>query len=112
MDGVEAILVVAGSVWLLGWAQRWLTSRRVRLTRVARSAYAAYLLQVPVLIGLEVAARSFDWPALVKAVVVADSRGHRILRAGLAPMIQRRTDSPVTPDRQLRLLTGLVVLAE
>jgi peptidoglycan/LPS O-acetylase OafA/YrhL len=38
---------------------------------VARSAYAAYLLQVPVLIGLEVAARSFDWPAVVKAVVVA-----------------------------------------
>jgi peptidoglycan/LPS O-acetylase OafA/YrhL len=71
LDGVEAVLVVAGSVWLLGWAQRWLTSRRVRLTSVARSAYAAYLLQVPVLIGLEVAARSFDWPAVVKAVVVA-----------------------------------------
>ena len=38
---------------------------------MARTAYPAYLLQVPVLIGLEVAARSFDWPALVKAVVVA-----------------------------------------
>jgi hypothetical protein len=71
LDGLEATLVVAGSVWLLGWAQRWLTSRRVRLTRVARSAYAAYLLQVPVLIGLEVAARSFDWPAVVKGVLVA-----------------------------------------
>jgi peptidoglycan/LPS O-acetylase OafA/YrhL len=63
--------VVAGSVWLLGFAQRWLTSRAVRLTKVARSAYAAYLLQVPILIGLEVAARQFDWPAVVKAIVVA-----------------------------------------
>jgi hypothetical protein len=71
LDAVEATLVVAGSVWLLGWAQRWLTSRRVRLTRVARSAYAAYLLQVPVLIGLEVAARSFEWPAVLKGVLVA-----------------------------------------
>jgi hypothetical protein len=71
LDAVEATLVVAGSVWLLGWAQRWLTSRRVRLTRVARSAYAAYLLQAPVLIGLEVAARSFEWPAVVKGVLIA-----------------------------------------
>jgi hypothetical protein len=71
LDAVEATLVVAGSVWLLAWAQRWLTSRKGALTRVAPSAYAAYLLQAPVLIGLEVVARSFVWPALVKAVVVA-----------------------------------------
>jgi len=71
LDAVEATLVVAGSVWLLGFAQRWLTSRAIRLTKVARSAYAAYLLQVPVLIGLEVAARTFAWPAVVKAIVVA-----------------------------------------
>jgi len=71
LDLAEATLVVAGSVFLLAWAQRWLTSRRVRLTRVARSAYAAYLLQAPILIGLEVAARTFEWPAVVKAVVIA-----------------------------------------
>jgi hypothetical protein len=71
LDVVEATLVVAGSVWLLGNAQRWLTSQAVVLTRAARSAYAAYLLQAPVLIGLEVAARSLLWPALVKAIVVA-----------------------------------------
>jgi hypothetical protein len=71
LDVVEATLVVAGSVWLLGWAQRWLTSRRGGLTRVARGAYLAYLLQAPVLIGLEIAARSLDWPALVKALIVA-----------------------------------------
>jgi hypothetical protein len=71
LDVVEATLVVAGSVWLLGCAQRWLTSQAVVLTRAARSAYAAYLLQAPVLIGLEVAARSLLWPAVVKAIVVA-----------------------------------------
>jgi surface polysaccharide O-acyltransferase-like enzyme len=71
LDVVEATLVVGGSVWLLAWAQRWLTSRAVRLTRVARSAYLAYLLQVPVLISLEIAGRSVPWPAAVKAVVVA-----------------------------------------
>ena len=71
LDVVEATLVVGGSVWLLAWAQRRLTSRAVRLTRVARSAYLAYLLQVPVLISLEIALRSLPWPAAVKAVVVA-----------------------------------------
>jgi hypothetical protein len=43
LDVVEATLVVAGSVWLLGSAQRWLTSQASVLTRAARSAYAAYL---------------------------------------------------------------------
>jgi hypothetical protein len=71
LDIVEATLVVGGSVWLLAWAQRWLTSRAVRLTRLARSAYLAYLLQVPVLISLEIAGRLVPWPAAVKAVVVA-----------------------------------------
>ena len=51
LDVVEATLVVAGSVWLVALAQRWLTHRAVGLTRWARSAYLAYLLQAPVLIG-------------------------------------------------------------
>jgi hypothetical protein len=71
LDVVEATLVVAGSVWLLAWAQRRLTSTAVAVSQVARSAYAAYLLQVPVLLGLEIAARSLDWPAVAKAVLVA-----------------------------------------
>jgi fucose 4-O-acetylase-like acetyltransferase len=71
LDVVEATLVVGGSVWLLGWAQRWLASPNGGLTRVARSAYVAYLLQARVLIGLEIAGRSLDWPALVKALIVA-----------------------------------------
>ena len=71
LDVVEATLVVAGSVWLLGWAQRWLTSRGGGLTRVARGAYVAYLLQAPLLISLEIAGRSLDWPAIVKGLIVA-----------------------------------------
>jgi hypothetical protein len=71
LDVVEATLVVAGSVWLLALAQRWLTHRDIRLTRWARGAYAAYLLQAPVLIGLEIAERSLPWPAVIKAVTVA-----------------------------------------
>jgi hypothetical protein len=71
LDVVEATLVVAGSVWLLAWAQRRLTSRTVSVSHLARSAYLAYLLQAPVLIGLEIALRSLDWPATAKAVGVA-----------------------------------------
>ena len=71
MDMGEATLVVAGSVWLLALAQRWLTHRAVGLTRWARGAYVAYLLQAPVLIGLEIAGRSLPWPAVIKAVTVA-----------------------------------------
>jgi Acyltransferase family len=70
LDVGEATLVVAGSVWLLAFAQRWLTHRAIGLTRWARGAYAAYLLQAPVLIGLEIAERSLPWPAVIKAVTV------------------------------------------
>jgi acyltransferase-like protein len=71
LDVVEATLVVAGSVWLLAWAQRRLTSRAAGVSEVARAAYAAYLLQAPVLLGLEISARSLDWPAVAKAILVA-----------------------------------------
>jgi hypothetical protein len=71
LDVVEATLVVAGSVWLLALAQRWFTHRATALTRWSRRAYAAYLLQAPVLISLEIAARSLPWPAVIKAVMIA-----------------------------------------
>jgi hypothetical protein len=70
-DVAEASLVVAGSVWLLGLAQRRLTSRAPVLAASARAAYAAFMLQVPVLLSLEIAARPIPWPPLVKAVLVA-----------------------------------------
>jgi Acyltransferase family len=70
LDAVEASLVVAGSVWLLAWAQRRLTSNAPILVASARGAYAAFILQVPVLIGLEIAARPVPLPGFAKGVLV------------------------------------------
>ena len=67
---VEGVLVVAGSLWLLGTAQRRLTSRRPVAHAAARAAFAAYILQGPVLLGLAVAARPLPVPVLVKATIV------------------------------------------
>ena len=69
-DIVEATLVVAGSLCLLALAQHRLTSRAPVLAGSARAAYAAFILQAPVLLSLEIAGRSFDLPPLVKAVLV------------------------------------------
>jgi hypothetical protein len=67
----ESTLNVFGSVWLLSVAQRRL-DRRTRLGPVlSRSAYAAFMLQGLVLIGLAVVMRSVPWPAEIKALVVA-----------------------------------------
>jgi hypothetical protein len=70
LDAVEATLVVAGSVWLLAWAQRRLTSDAPVLVGSARGAYAAFILQVPVLISLEIAARPIPLPGLAKGMLV------------------------------------------
>lgn len=70
LDVVEATLVVAGSVGVLWLAQRHLTSQGRIARSAARAAYAAYLLQVPFLLTLEIAARPLPIPITVKAVVV------------------------------------------
>jgi hypothetical protein len=70
LDAVEACLVVAGSVWLLAWAQRRLTSQAPIFAAAARGAYAAFILQIPVLIGLAIAARPLPLPGLAKGVLV------------------------------------------
>jgi hypothetical protein len=70
LDLVEASLVVAGSIWLLALAQRRLTSTSPVLAGSARGAYAAYMLQVPVLLTLAIAARPLPVPATAKALVV------------------------------------------
>ena len=65
----EGALTVAGCVWVLGFAQRRLaTPPRPWL---ARSAYAAFLVQGPVLIGLAIALRPAPLPGDVKALLVA-----------------------------------------
>lgn len=68
---VEAVLTVFGSVWLLHLAQRRL-ARHYRWGPVlGRSAYAAFMLQTPFLLGLAAALRPVPVPAEAKAVVVA-----------------------------------------
>lgn len=69
---VESALTVFGSVWLLGAAQRRL-DRPLRWAgpAVARSAYGAFMLQGPVLIGLALALRPLALPAEFKALAVA-----------------------------------------
>jgi hypothetical protein len=67
---LEAVLVVAGSVALLDLVQTRLSAPGPLLTRCARGGYAAFMLQVPVLIGLSVALRPLAVPALVKGLAV------------------------------------------
>lgn len=72
---VEALLTVFGSVWLFAVSQRRF-DRLIRLGPVlgpvlARSAYGAFILQGPVLIGLAVALRPVPVPAELKALIVA-----------------------------------------
>jgi peptidoglycan/LPS O-acetylase OafA/YrhL len=71
LDGVEATLVVAGSVWLLGLAQRRLRADGRLSAACGRSSYAAFMLQVPVLLTLAMAARPLPWSAGAKATLVA-----------------------------------------
>lgn len=68
---IESALMVFGSVWMLGAAQRHL-ARPVRDGEMlGRSAYGAFLLQGFVLIGLALALRPLGMPAELKAVLVA-----------------------------------------
>jgi hypothetical protein len=70
LDVIEATLVIAGSVWLLGMAQRHFgQAGRLRVV-AARSAYAAFVLQAPLLLTLAILARWIAIPALPKGVLV------------------------------------------
>jgi hypothetical protein len=72
LAAIEGPLAVGACVWLLGLAQRRLgrpPGARVRV--LARSAYAAFLLQGVVLIGLMIALRPVPAPAEIKALAAA-----------------------------------------
>lgn len=67
---IESVLVVFGSIWLLGMAQQhFLSGGRIRDGAI-RSSFAAFVLQGPVLIMLAVALRPLPAPAEVKAPLV------------------------------------------
>jgi hypothetical protein len=68
---LEGPLTVFGSVWLLAVAQRQLARSYRPGPVLARSAYAAYVLQGVVLIGLAVALRPVPVVAEAKALAVA-----------------------------------------
>jgi hypothetical protein len=69
--GMEAVLVVAGSVWLVGLAERRLHGSGPRAAGWARGAFAAFVIQGPVLMAVASAGRLLDAPAGVKAPLVA-----------------------------------------
>jgi hypothetical protein len=72
LAAVEGPLAVGASVWLLAVAQQRLDRSPGRFGRaMARSAYAAFLVQGVVLIALMVALRPLGVPAELKAVTVA-----------------------------------------
>lgn len=68
---VEAVLVVAGSVWLVCLAERRLHRGGPHAARWARGAFAAFVIQGPVLMAVASAGRLLDAPAEVKAPLVA-----------------------------------------
>ncbi|WP_394617760.1 acyltransferase [Lentzea sp. JNUCC 0626] len=67
---VEGILVVAGSLWLIGLAQRRLTRQGAWAQGLARSAYVAFVVQGPILLLLATGLRALPAPAEVKAPLV------------------------------------------
>jgi len=72
LAAIEGPLAVGASIWLLGLAQRRLSRRPGPLgAALERSAFGAFLLQGPVLIGLMTAMRPIGVPAEGKALAVA-----------------------------------------
>lgn len=68
---MEAVLVVAGSVWLVGLAEHRLGAGGPRAARWSRAAFAAFVIQGPVLMAIASAGRLLDAPAEIKAPLVA-----------------------------------------
>ena len=67
----EGALAVAACVWILGFAQRHMNRLGPMRRALARSSYAAFLLQGPVLIGFALALRPFDLAGGMKALILA-----------------------------------------
>ncbi len=68
---VEGVLVVAGSVWLVGLCERRLDGAGPRATRWSHAAFAAFVIQGPVLMAFASTGRFVPVPAEVKAPLVA-----------------------------------------
>lgn len=68
---IETLISIFGAVWIMDVAQRRLTRPLPHGVVLGRTAYAAFMVQAPVLIGLAVALRPVPVIAEVKAVTVA-----------------------------------------
>lgn len=68
---LEGMIAVAAPVWVLSFAQRHLNGSGPLRRAMARSSYAAFMLQGPVLVGIELAMRPVSLPGDAKAVIVA-----------------------------------------
>jgi hypothetical protein len=69
---LKGVFAVAIPVWLLGNARRYADRPLSPLAAVlARSAYGAFILQGPVLVGLALTLRPVALPAEAKALAVA-----------------------------------------
>jgi hypothetical protein len=67
----EGVIAVSAPIWVQAFVQRHL-NRSGRLRRaLARSSYAVFVMQGPVLVALALALRPTDLPGDVKALVVA-----------------------------------------
>lgn len=68
---LEGVIALAAPIWILGFAQRHLTRTGPLRRAMARGSYAAFMLQGPVLFGLELAFRNLDLTGDLKALLVA-----------------------------------------
>ncbi len=69
---IEGPMVVGMCVWILAFSQQHLSRPSGALRRaLARGAFAAFVIQGPIILGLQVALRRFGVPAEVKALIVA-----------------------------------------
>jgi hypothetical protein len=68
---LEGVIAVAAPIWVLGFAQRHLNGSGPLRRAMARSSYAAFMLQGPVLVALELALRPAPLPGDAKAFIVA-----------------------------------------
>jgi hypothetical protein len=68
---LEGVIAVAAPIWVLAFAERHLAGTGPLRRAMARSSYAAFMLQGPVLIAFELAMRPVPLPGDAKAVLVA-----------------------------------------
>jgi hypothetical protein len=68
---IEGVIAVSAPIWVLAFAQRHLNGSGRLRRATARSSYAAFMLQGPVLVALALALRSIDLTGDVKALLVA-----------------------------------------